>query len=275
MKLGIIGFGFVGKGMYSSFKEDVHAVYDPHLDMEIFKDSPNPIAIKKEDFRDLDVVIISVMTKSNEDGSCDTSILEYSVKWLTEMNPNCLVVVKSAVPPFEAQRIKDEYNCRLVISPEYLGESKYFIPYWKYPDTDDIKKHTFQVFGGDKKDTSQAVDLFIKHCGPEMQYLQTNLKTAALCKYMANSFFAMKVAFCNEWFDIAENYGVDYNELREVWAVDPRVGRQHTAVFKNNRGYGGKCFPKDTKAIIHESTEMGYEPKIMKAMNDYNDQLKK
>ena len=61
----------------------------------------------------------------------------------------------------------------------------------------------------------------------------------------------MKVAFCNEFYDVADHIGVDYNELRELWLLDPRIGRSHTWVHPNDRGFGGKCLPKDLEALLH------------------------
>ena len=71
-----------------------------------------------------------------------------------------------------------------------------------------------------------------------------------MAKYMENEFYATKVAFCNELYDICESVDVDWNEVRELWLSDPRLHRMHTAVFKDNRGFGGKCLPKDVRALV-------------------------
>jgi UDP-glucose 6-dehydrogenase len=111
--------------------------------------------------------------------------------------------------------------------------------------------------------------------GVDCRFFQTDIITASLTKYMENSFFAMKVTFCNEWFDIARAYEVDYNELRELWLADPRINRNHTLVFPDNRGYGGKCYPKDTKAIIYDVCQEGYKPELMLSMDKVNTKFKK
>lgn len=66
---------------------------------------------------------------------------------------------------------------------------------------------------------------------------------------MENAYLATKVTFCNEMYDIAQAYGIDYDELREIWLLDPRINRSHTFVYEDDRGYGGSCFPKDMSAL--------------------------
>lgn len=262
--VGLIGYGVVGRGIHKLLKDDVDAIYDPTISRD------------KEAFRGLDLIIIAVPTNSKEDGSCDTSIVEESIDWAYEINPQAVFLIKSAVIPSAVVTLTKKYpKLRLTISPEYLGESKYFTPFWKYPDPQDMESHPWQVYGGDRKDTTICVDIFKRRMSVDCIHLQTTLMTAALCKYMENSFFAMKVTFCNEFYDIAKNYGVDYNELRECWLADTRINKNHTLVFPKDRGYGGKCFPKDVKAIIEDSKKMGYEPELLEAVDMVNEGYRK
>jgi UDPglucose 6-dehydrogenase len=83
---------------------------------------------------------------------------------------------------------------------------------------------------------------------------------------MENAFYATKVTFCNEWFDIARTFGVDYNELRETWLADPRISRDHTFVYPDNRGFSGKCLPKDTSAIVKASADRGCDARLLKSV---------
>ena len=71
-------------------------------------------------------------------------------------------------------------------------------------------------------------------------------------------------------FDVAEALGVDYNQLREVWLADPRIGRSHTFVYRNNRGYGGKCLPKDTSALIHQGKAAGVDMSLLECVREKN-----
>jgi UDPglucose 6-dehydrogenase len=280
-RVGIIGYGVVGRGIHKLLKDDVKAVYDPYID------HVEGVGRDKSDFINLDLIVISVMTKENEDGSCDISIVKESLDWAYEQCPNAVFLIKSAVVPSEIAKFigmsyiavddgeEYDYSIKLVVSPEYMGESKYFTPFWKYPDPKNMESHTWQIFGGDKKDTSLCVDIFKRRMSVDCIHLQTDIMTAALCKYMENSFFALKVTFCNEWFDIAETYGVDYNELRECWLADTRINRNHTLVFPKDRGYGGKCFPKDVKAIVKDVQNLGYKAELMDTVSKVNEKFRR
>lgn len=266
--IGVIGWGVVGKGIGRLFAEELTAVFDVNNPM-----LPN-VGMSKLDFKTVDLAAVCVPTPSAKDGSCETSAIETTLDWLADLPFKGIVLIKSAVPPTEIKRFVRKYHLRIVVSPEYMGESKYFTPAWKYPDPVNMASHTWQVFGGEKKDTSECVDIFKRRMGVDTVFIQTNHITAALCKYMENSFFATKVTFCNEWFDIASAYGVDYNELRECWLADPRINRNHTLVFPKDRGYGGKCFPKDVKAIIKDAVKVGYQAELMEAVDKTNTQFR-
>jgi len=138
-----------------------------------------------------------------------------------------------------------------------------------------MKLHEFQIFGGEKKDTQDMIDWFTPVIGPYCKYIQTDTKTAELVKYMENSFLATKVAFCHEFFRIAELYDIDYRELRELFLLDKRCERGSTAVFNNKLGYDGKCLPKDISGIYHFVKEQGLESKILKGVMDTNKELRK
>lgn len=262
-KVGIIGYGVVGKGIGNLLADYVVAIYDPSKKLE-----------DKNAFKNLDLAIICVPTPEAKDGSCNTEIVQDSISWLHQIDFKGVVLIKSTLPPSELLRLKESYSLRIVFSPEFMGESKYFTPYWKYPDPEDMRTHMWQVFGGKREDTEVCVEVFKRKMSVDTQFFQTDLTTASLAKYIENSFFAMKVTFVNEWYDIAKNYNVDWNELRELWLADPRTNRNHTLVFPKDRGYGGKCFPKDVKAIIQDSQKVGYKPELMISVDRVNTKIR-
>ena len=96
-----------------------------------------------------------------------------------------------------------------------------------------------------------------------------------MVKYVANTFYATKVTFCNEMYDICKALDTDWNRVRELWLNDPRVNRMHTAVFANSRGYGGKCFPKDVNAMIKIAEKADVKSMVLEAVNAANDTLRK
>lgn len=91
---------------------------------------------------------------------------------------------------------------------------------------------------------------------------------------MENCFLALKVTFCNEFYDIAERFGIDYNELRELWLLDPRIGRSHTFVLPDDRGFGGKCLPKDVSAMVQSACAASYAPQLLMAVLETNERFR-
>jgi len=272
-RISIIGYGVVGQSIHRLFGDEIVAVKDPKFKEGFAKDEA--MGMTQSNLDNSDLIVICVPTNEKEDGSADTSIVWESLQYIANNTKNFPVtLIKSTVPPSEIKKMFLAYP-RLVFSPEFIGESKYFTPPWKYPDPRNMESHTWQVFGGEKKDTSTCVDIFKRKMGVDTQFFQTDIITASLAKYMENSFFALKVTFCNEWFDIAKTFGVDYNELRELWLLDPRINRNHTLVFPKDRGYGGRCFPKDIKAIVTDSMKAGYTPGLMMTTSNINNNFRK
>ena len=266
MKIGIVGYGYVGKALHEFFGDKVASIYDPS-----YKKIPKFPKIKttKSSFYNLDLAVVSVPTNEKKDGSCDVSLVDQTIKWL----PTKLILIKSTVIPGTTEKLSKKYKKNLVFSPEYIGEGNYYTPPWKYPDPKQMIKHEFQIFGGPRKVTNEVVDIFVSIMGPHVSYMQTDAKTAETVKYMVNSWGATKVTFANEWFDICKTLGVDYREVRELWALDSRVEKMHTAVFKDKRGYGGKCFPKDMSAIIAQVNKKGYKPKFLESVKTVNSDM--
>ena len=95
-------------------------------------------------------------------------------------------------------------------------------------------------------------------------------RTAELAKYMENCFLATKVIFCNEFYDLAQKMNISYTELRETWLMDERMGRSHTFVFPEDRGYDGKCLPKDVDALISQAEELDVDMQVLNAVKQKN-----
>ena len=255
-KIGIIGYGFLGKGIENFFKD--------HFEVRVFDIAHVDSIIKyssKEEINECDLGIICVPTPMNENGSVNLTHVEGVLNWLNTP----LILIKSTIPPGTTEMFVEKFSKNIAFSPEYMGESTYVTQWWNgILDPKDMKKHHFQILGGRRETTSQVLQFFKKVYGPIPQLIQTDSRTAELTKYMENSWGAAKVTFCNEFAKIAETFGVDYDELRELWLLDGRIHRAHTTVFKDKRGFGGKCLPKDINGIIKASEEAGYVPNLLK-----------
>jgi UDPglucose 6-dehydrogenase len=138
----------------------------------------------------------------------------------------------------------------------------------------DARQQGFIVLGGPLEDCSAVADLYQRYVHSDMRFHFTSSRTAEMAKYMENAFLAAKVTFCNEFHDIARAFGVDYNELREIWLADPRIGRDHTFVYPDNRGFGGKCLPKDVLAIVHAAKAQGCSSGLLDAILQINQQYR-
>ncbi len=256
MTIGIIGYGVVGRALAKVFG---HEAGNPHVRLyDIWLKGLNS-ARHRAAIQTCDIVFVAVPTPEAADGSCDVSAVEEVVSWVTA--PMCL---KSTVPPGTVDRLVAATGKRISFSPEYVGETRWHP--WK-----GIESHGFVIVGGEKSLRDLVVGAYQEHLGPLVRYYMTDAKTAELCKYMENSFLATKVAFVNQFYDLAQAYGVNYNELREVWLADERIGRSHTIVTEE-RGYRGRCLPKDIAAIIRAAEAVGGAP-LLEAVDRYNDEV--
>lgn len=261
-KIGIIGFGFVGKGMKALFESafDI-AIYDKatHTDESVLEGS--------------DLIIISVPTPMAEDGSCDLSAIKDAAELARRIEPSALICIKSAISPGTTDFLNNIYNTDVFhVSPEYMGEGKRFVAPWLYPDPLDSRSHNFVICGGPR--ASDVLDYFARVMSVDAKYIIAKPKEVELTKRFENAFLATKVTFVNEASKICDAYGVDWKSVRELWLLDERIGRSHTSVFKDEPGFGGKCLPKDLSALIDEAELKGYEPTLLKAVKETNEKIR-
>lgn len=258
--IAVVGPGYVGQGIVRLFGDQVQAIYSPSGNSvpQEFKDKHLDT---KEAVNACDLITLAVPTPMSENGECDLSHVLGTLEWLRE---DALVLIKSTIVPGTTEMLQAKYpNMRIAFSPEYMGEGNYFTPFWKYPDPKEMKYHSFQIFGGVREATNAIVNIFQRVMGPHVFYAQTDSRTAEFVKYFENLWGAMKVTFANEMYEAARVHSVDYIEARELWALDSRVEKMHTAVFPDKRGFSGKCFPKDVRAFIEATKKLGYDPKLL------------
>ena len=242
MKIGIVGYGHVGKAMHALFKG-----------AEVF-DEPLNIGTK-EKINQCEIAFVCVPTPSMQDGNCDTSIVENVISWLNVP----VIVLRSTVRVGFTDEMMEKYHKEIVFQPEYYGETV------AHPFAE-LSDRQWLAFGGNPKGIDVAIKAYQTVMNSNVRILQYGAKEVEFAKYMENAYLATKVIFCNEMYDIAKSLGVNYNEAREVWVADPRIGTSHTFVYEDNRGYGGSCLPKDIASIIKQADETGANADLLKSV---------
>lgn len=269
MKIGIIGNGFVGKATTILSNSEVElVVYD--IDPKLC----SPVGTTINDLKICELIFISVPTPMKKNGKCCLSIVESVVNNLRINNvidePNNFIVIRSTVLPGTS----DNLGCYFM--PEFLTEKNFM------DDFRNCKEWIFGLKGNNKYDEifknkiNKLFTLAKKHkC---ITYNSTNFvknKEAEMIKYFRNCFLALKVSFCNEIYDYCQLQDIDYESVRELATRDDRILDSHSKVpgHDGKRGYGGTCFPKDTKALLNSMYDIGMKSFIFEAMDYRNDNI--
>lgn len=250
MNIGIVGYGHVGQAMHKLFVDAL--IYDKFKNIG-----------KTEEINECDTVFICVPTPQMDDCKCDTSIVDEIFEWLSVD----LAIIRSTVPVGYTKAIAAKKKTDIVFQPEYYGETV------SHPFSD-LTNRAWLTFGGEKSAINKAIKTYKKVIDSDVHIVSVDSNTAELAKYMDNTFLATKVVFCNEFYNIATALDVDYNLLREVWLADYRIGRSHTFVYEDDRGFGGSCLPKDISAIISTAKELNVDVTLLEAVVKKNDKLK-
>jgi UDPglucose 6-dehydrogenase len=255
MEIIIAGYGFVGKAVASSIKEKntIHIV-DPAYTTD-----------KIEHCLYADGVIISVGTPSTNDGDCDVSQI-YNV--MAEVPIHIPVLIKCTVRPDYLSKLLTDYpNHSICYSPEFLRAAT---------ANEDFANQKFMVIGGDDPDGFWQT-LFTESLPNCKMYFNTSIVEASIIKYAVNCFLSTKVAFFNQLYDICQASGAEYNLVRQVLTHDPRIGSSHMMVpgIDMSRGFGGACFPKDTKAFIHYANDLNTPITVLEEVVKYNEKIRK
>jgi UDPglucose 6-dehydrogenase len=256
MKIGIAGYGVVGSAVERFLSRD------RRLQVMIFDKFRPPCNSqdRKNAVSGCDLVFICVPTPIGQDGmSCDVSAVEECVSWI-----NAPMCIRSTIPPGTVDRLTSLTGKAIVFSPEYLGEQT------GHPWRDE-SDCGFLIVGGPPATCELLVSLYSSLSESKTKYYCTTARTAELCKYMENCFLATKVAFVNQFFDIAQALNVNFDELRELWLADSRIGSSHSSVTEE-RGFRGRCLPKDISAIVATMKPYGGSP-MLEAIMEYNVQL--
>ena len=300
MNIAIVGTGYVGLVSGTCFAEmgvnvtcvDVNEakidsllkghipIYEPGLEDMVLRNSQEGRLHFTTDIRtcldDVEIVFSAVGTPPDEDGSADLSyVLEVAREVGRYMNKYLVLVTKSTVPVGTAQKVKaaiqEELNIRgknvdfdVASNPEFLKEGA-AIKDFMSPD---------RVVVG--VESERAKELMTKLYRPfllnKFRVIFTDIPSAEMIKYAANSMLATRISFMNDIANLCELVGADVNMVRQGIGTDTRIGNKF---LYPGCGYGGSCFPKDVKALIKTAEQNGYNMRVLKAVEAVNELQKK
>lgn len=292
MHIAVVGTGYVGLVTGACFAEfgvevtcvDVDAekitrlangevpIYEPGLEQLVEKNSHAgrlrfTTDIKSAVEQSL-VIFLAVGTPPLEDGSPDLSYVEAAARSIAEhMNGYKVIVTKSTVPIGTGERLrrlirehqKTKTNFGIVSNPEFLREGAAINDFMR-PD---------RVVIGSRDEEAIAImrDLYRPLYLIEAPVVITSLEAAELIKYAANAFLATKISFINEIANICDSIGCDVHDVARAIGMDKRIGSKF---LHPGPGFGGSCFPKDTRALAATARKFGCDSQIVEAVIEVN-----
>ena len=246
-KIGIVGLGFVGGAIYDALNWVA--------DMVVMDPAKGHNATY-QDLNQCSGIFICVPSPQDDDGTCDTSILEGVLSNLKDYTG--VIISKCTAPPDVYARLNAEYPT-LVHAPEFLTAAN---------ASKDYANGKFAFIGGSVGAYQREAERIIKISQPNLQYIyHCTIAEAALSKYAINSFMSTKVIFMNELYNLAQAAGINYDNVAHMIKADPRIGNSHMKVPgpDGHMGFGGACFPKDTSALLKYAEGLGAQMNVLNA----------
>jgi UDPglucose 6-dehydrogenase len=298
-RIGIIGTGYVGLvtgACLSDFGLEVTCfdidetkidmlnagkipIYESQLDMVVERNTKTGRLkfVKKieEMVHATDVIFVAVGTPSTESGSADLTYVEQAVRSVARhMNADKVIVSKSTVPVGTARKIKEWLNSEIskrqvnfeadvIANPEFLREGSAVYDFM-HPDR--------VIIGYDSENALSVMKsvyrvLYLN----ETPFIETNLETAEMIKYASNAFLALKITYINQIANLCEAVGANVLDVAKGMGKDGRISPKF---LHPGPGFGGSCFPKDTRALIHIGVNAGEHVTLMEEASKINEAQK-
>lgn len=257
-KFGIAGVGMVGGEVSKHLKR--------FGDVEVIEYDKGKNIGSIEELNKADIIFICVPTNRGKDGECDISQVKAVIG---AIEGEKTIVIKSTVAPGTTKKLAEEYQQhRFYFNPEFLSEAT---------AGDDFNSPERQIIGignGTEEDAKELLALL-----PQATYAQIiGSSEAEMIKYVSNTFYALKVIFANEIFDVCEKAGIDYEQVKLAIEADSMIGENHFEIWhKGFRGFGtpevSKCLPKDLEAFIIYARGIGINPELLRKVKELNQRL--
>lgn len=254
-------------------KMGISPIYEPGLDELIKKNyiekRLNFTSDYQSAYKDADIIFIGVGTPERDDGSANLDYIFNVLKDIANnIRKNCLVVIKSTVPvgtndkveEFLKENLVNKVNVEVASNPEFLAQGT---------AVRDTLYGSRIIIGVNSKGAEEKLKLVYKNFNQPI--IVTNRRSAEMIKYASNDFLALKISFINEIANLCEIVGANIEDVTKGMSYDSRIGNKF---LDAGIGYGGSCFPKDTKALHWLSNDNGYELKTIKATIEINENQK-
>ena len=256
MKIGIVGNGFVGSSVAFGFSPQTGC----DAEIKIYDKDESKSTHSLSETLESDFIFVSVPTPSNPDGSINLDIVYDCFSEMDTLNKRSdnIILLRSTVTPGTTRKLQEKHpNLNIVFNPEFLTE--------RSAKFDFINQSRF-ILGGELESVEPVAKLYSDRFGTTTPVIKTNYETAELIKYMNNCFFATKVSFLNEMYQIADKCGANWDEAVEGFVRDGRIGHSHMSVPgpDGKFGFGGSCFPKDIQAMINFADSLNVWPHVLK-----------
>ena len=267
-KIGVVGNGFVGGAVKFGFSPQVGC----DAEVRVYDKNPDKSTHSLEEtVNESDFIFLSVPTPANEDGSINIDIITSALDDINEVHngKDNAILIRSTVIPGTTWALQTKYpNLNILFNPEFLTE--------RSANFDFINQSRFIVGNSgaqlNQGKSEEFVDLIKDRFGDCVAVMETSYETAELIKYMSNCFFATKVSFMNEMYQIAEKIDANWDEAVSGFVADGRIGHSHLNVpgHDGKFGFGGSCFPKDIQAMIDFAEMFGLNPSVLKGAWEKN-----
>lgn len=256
MKIGILGLGYVGSAVAWTHRHHQVVARDPKLGDK---------SASLEQIRTCDAVYICVPTPMLDDGRCDDSFVKSVLAELADYSK--IIICKSTVPPGVYAYLESKYS-NIVHAPEFLTAAN---------ATADYESATWVLVGGQPDNVERAIAIISTSTIAATHYQKTNITTASMFKYLANSFMATKVTFLNEFYQLAKHFDVNWADIKNIAKNDSRLGHTHWDVPgpDGKLGFGGACFPKDISAICEQAIDVGMSLELLERVETINNNMRK
>ena len=251
------------KGKSPIYENGLEEMLEKHRDRISFTTDP------VEAYSDAEIIMVGVGTPERSDGSCDLTYVYSVADDIVEYSKGTpIVIIKSTVPIGTCQKFKKYVNSRMsggrqvsvVSNPEFLSQGT---------AVQDTLNASRIVIGSDDADAIKTVRKVYEPLG--IPIIETDFQSSEMIKYASNNYLALRISYINEIANLCEEVGADIGDVAKGMGYDKRIG---SMFLKAGIGYGGSCFPKDTKALYWLSEDQGAALKTIKATIDVNAEQK-